>query len=369
MLTPLSATHLMGGEITYECIGPNRYRIRVKLYRDCSGIALENPITLRYSSTQCNVNASISLNRISVRDVTPTCPGGQSRCGGNGPYGWEEHVYEGILQFPAGCSDWTLWYTNCCRNSSITTGPADDYFTIYTNLNNTVAPCNNSPVFNNPPTAIACLGQRTCLNPGITDPDGDSLVFSLTYCRGSSPTGSVNYSGGFSGTNPLPTVGGTTVDPRSGTVCFTPSQLAIGVICIRVEEYRNGVKIGEYLRDMQVRVISCTNQLPTASGINGVPYDPNDANTYTLEVCATGANYCFDLNFSDPDPGQNLTVSWNNAIPGASFTVNNKITALRIRRRPSAGARPLRISGSMYLSLLCRMMPALSVASIATDMS
>lgn len=77
----------MGGEITYECIGPNRYRIRVKLYRDCGGVALENPITLGYSSSQCNVNSSISLSRVSAGDITPVCPGGQSRCGGNGPYG------------------------------------------------------------------------------------------------------------------------------------------------------------------------------------------------------------------------------------------------------------------------------------------
>ncbi|MCX7764725.1 MAG: hypothetical protein N2253_07540, partial [Bacteroidia bacterium] len=172
-----------------------------------------------------------------------------------------------------------------------------------------------------------CLNQRTCINPGVTDPDGDSLVFSLTYCRGVDPVSSVSYSGGYSGTNPLPTQGGTIVDSRTGTICLTPNQLAVGVVCIRVEEFRNGVKIGEYLRDIQVRVVSCSNQLPVASGINGVPYDPNDANTYTLEVCATGANYCFNINFSDPNPGQNLTVSWNNGISGASFVVNNNNTS------------------------------------------
>jgi hypothetical protein len=82
------ATHLMGGEITYDRVGPNQYRITVRLYRDCGGIALENPIVLDYASSQCNVSASISFSSISVRDVTPLCPGGQSRCGGNGPYGW-----------------------------------------------------------------------------------------------------------------------------------------------------------------------------------------------------------------------------------------------------------------------------------------
>ncbi len=280
---------------------------------------------LQYSSAACGVNASISLSRISAQDITPVCPGGQSSCSGRGPYGWEEHIYQGTLTLPPGCSDWVLWYSNCCRNSVITTGPADDDFTIYTRLDNTLAPCNNSPVFNNPPTALACLGQRNCINPGVTDPDGDSLAFSLTYCRSTDPWSSVNYAGGYSGTNPLPTAGGTTIDPRTGTICFTPSALAVGVVCIRVEEFRNGVKIGEYLRDIQVRVISCSNQLPVASGINGVPYDINNPPTYTIEICATGAPTCFDINFSDAD-GQPLTVSWNNGIPGASFTVNNNGT-------------------------------------------
>ncbi|MCX7764726.1 MAG: hypothetical protein N2253_07545 [Bacteroidia bacterium] len=52
-LSPLYATHLMGGEITYQCIGPNQYRIRVKLYRDCGGIELEDPILLSSVQRRC----------------------------------------------------------------------------------------------------------------------------------------------------------------------------------------------------------------------------------------------------------------------------------------------------------------------------
>ena len=31
----LSATHLIGGEITYSCLGDNQYEIQVVIYRDC----------------------------------------------------------------------------------------------------------------------------------------------------------------------------------------------------------------------------------------------------------------------------------------------------------------------------------------------
>ena len=31
----LNATHLIGGEITYTCLGGNQYEIKVVIYRDC----------------------------------------------------------------------------------------------------------------------------------------------------------------------------------------------------------------------------------------------------------------------------------------------------------------------------------------------
>ena len=41
-----NATHLMGGEITWECIkaGPDagKYIFTVKIYRDCQGVPLQN---------------------------------------------------------------------------------------------------------------------------------------------------------------------------------------------------------------------------------------------------------------------------------------------------------------------------------------
>ena len=37
ILTPLisKATHLVGGEMTYTCLGDNLYEIRLVIYRDC----------------------------------------------------------------------------------------------------------------------------------------------------------------------------------------------------------------------------------------------------------------------------------------------------------------------------------------------
>ncbi|HTN17541.1 MAG TPA: hypothetical protein VL092_07675, partial [Chitinophagaceae bacterium] len=31
------ASHIVGGEITYVCLGGNRYKITISIYRDCLG--------------------------------------------------------------------------------------------------------------------------------------------------------------------------------------------------------------------------------------------------------------------------------------------------------------------------------------------
>lgn len=51
---------------------------------------------------------------------------------------------------------------------------------------------------------------------------------------------------------------------------FTPGSTQIGLVAIRVDEFRNGVKIGSTIRDMQVIVINCgTNSTPSmANPIN-----------------------------------------------------------------------------------------------------
>ncbi len=335
----LYATHLMGGEIELICVNsttsPPTYRIRVRIYRDCSGISQPSTVTVRYQSSSCNVNQTITLNRTSITDFTPLCPGQQSRCvNSSSPnIGWEEHVYESAnIQLQA-CSDWVLSTTDCCRNSSITTGSNDEDFFIYAQVNTQAAPCNNSPRYNNRPAALLCNNQAFCFNPGVSDPDGDQLVFKLTHCRTTGVNTTVTYNsscnGTCSGLNPLPTSSGTSINSTNGTVCLTPNATAIGPVCLLIEEYRGGNKIGEYLRDMQIQVQNCTGNPPQASAINGTlftqPYNPSNPGTYTYVACVN-QNFCFNINFRDPD-NQNVTVLPPTGLPsGATWNVTGNGT-------------------------------------------
>ena len=78
----LSASHLMGGEITWQCAksGANagKVKFRTIIYRECGGISF-NQNTLVLSSN--SPAGSVTCTRVgSGNNVSPTCYNGQLAC-------------------------------------------------------------------------------------------------------------------------------------------------------------------------------------------------------------------------------------------------------------------------------------------------
>ena len=75
-LTPVKASHLEGGEITWECItsGPTQgmYIFTMRVYRDCNGV---NLTTASQNITVHNhpFIPSIQVDYISNTDISPIC--------------------------------------------------------------------------------------------------------------------------------------------------------------------------------------------------------------------------------------------------------------------------------------------------------
>ncbi len=312
------ASHSMGADLTYQCLSNNQYRLKLKFYRDCVGDPADNTETIEIDG--CGVSTSVTLNLVSATEVSQLCPGQQSTCNGGGLPGTEEYIYEGIVTLNTVCSNYQLFWYNCCRNGAITTldNAASEDLALNITLNNQVAPCNNSPIFNNLPTPYVCAGENVNYSHGVTDPDGDQLVFALVNCE--NYWGSVDYAQGFSGTNPLDTYNGVNINPNTGLITFRPSYAQQAVLCVRVREYRNGVLIGETIRDMQFIVENCNNNPPIAG-----PFVQTGNRTYT--ACGAGQNFCLTINGSDPNNGDNITMNWNNGIPGGTFNVAGNNTA------------------------------------------
>ncbi|HQV00761.1 MAG TPA: hypothetical protein PLO59_06345, partial [Bacteroidia bacterium] len=169
----------------------------------------------------------------------------------------------------------------------------------------------------NNPIGFACVNQPFNFNQGAIDADGDSLAYELDDPLTASGV-PCTFIAGLSKNNPfLTTATGTfTMDPVTGALSFTPNVSQVGVLAVKVKEFRNGNLIGYVRRDIQIIVSTCgNNNLPTASGFNG-------GNNFSLNICA-GQQTCATINSADADANQNVTMTWNNGIPSATFTTNN----------------------------------------------
>ncbi len=314
------ATHSAGSDIKYRCLGGLQYEIEVTFYRDCGGVAEPSSITVNCKSVAGNHNLNVTLNKVTGtngQEITVPCASSSSTCNGGTSTGIRQWVYRGTVTLPSARADWVFSYSVCCRNCSITTisNPCASNSNLYVEakLNNIVAPCNSSPTFSNIPIAFVCVGQNFNYNHGVLDPDGDSLVYSLITPK-TTATSNVSFIAPANVNNPIASSTPFTINSSTGDLNFTPSQIQIGVMAILVQEYRNNTLIGSVIRDMQVYTQACTNNLPTVSGING-------NSNFTLTACA-GQQICFTVNSIDPDATQNVTLTTNNGIPGATYTIS-----------------------------------------------
>jgi len=257
------ASHIAGGEITYECIGNNQYRIKFTFFRDCSGISLPSSVNIDvYNASQTRVQrVNLPLvNSTRVDGVSPSpCTVVPAVCMIVGEF-------EGIATLPPSPGGYRLAFDLCCRNSGIVNGPTGNAAYTTTIPDISLATCNNSAVFRDWPPVFLCLGEAFTFDHSATDADGDSLVYSLcTPYERIVPSTPYPFGAGYSATNPM---GGNAlgIDPVTGLLSVTPTRLGRHVVGVCVSEYRNGVLINTSTRDFQLNVVNCV-QLTTAAGL------------------------------------------------------------------------------------------------------
>lgn len=349
------ATHVMGADFEYQCLGKDSFYITIKVYKDCKGVNL-SPITLTVTPLSAGCSWSLSnasMTQVSCEDITPVCKKSCSKCdrqncnaygypnGSNAScsfqYGMEKVTFKYLLVFPSSinskCCKFRASYEQCCRNGQITTCCANENFFSYAEFDRCVKPCNSSPVLANDPVAILCVGNCICLNNGARDTaDFDSISYGLDKALSAFGT-SASYTSPYTWNNPLQYKGfpkqkpnpaqqcsGFVLDSVTGDLCFTPTQQQVSVLVVNIYEWRRDsttgkmVKIGTTRRDMQIIIMAgCTNKPPVIKG------------PFSQIVCA-GELVCFnDMEVNDPDlqNGQQkdtVRVRWNYGIPKATFS-------------------------------------------------
>ncbi|TVR80327.1 MAG: hypothetical protein EA409_07795 [Saprospirales bacterium] len=277
---PLQASHIVGGEITYRCLGDNNYEISMTLYRDCFyGVPyFDQPAFIGFFNQDNERVQEVGENgmlRMHVRNDDTLSPVLENPCYVIPPdVCVHTTTYLDTINLPFLEGGYTLVYQRCCRNQTILnildpdgTGGTYVGFISATAL----LDCNSSATFNEWPPFFICVNQPIDFDHAATDIEGDSLVYKLC-----------NPLGGDYRTNPRPVppfpppydtvewvsppyslenkLGGSDplrIDPETGFLTGTPPTIGQFVVGVCVEEYRDGEFINEVRRDFQFNVGVC----------------------------------------------------------------------------------------------------------------
>ncbi|MEM7105431.1 MAG: PKD domain-containing protein [Bacteroidota bacterium] len=272
----VNATHIVGGEITYNCLGNNQFRIIMSVYRDCftGGAGFDNPARLTVYGGD---NLVSPFNTYNVSPIIESIPPDVSNPCLEPPPNIcvEEGSYAITLTLPYNPDGYYLSYERCCRNPTINNIQAPNtvgatYSIFISDLAQTS--CNDSPVFNDFPPIVICNEQEIDFDHSATDAEGDSLVY--FFCApfiGATPTNpapnqaspppytEVSYvdppfNAQFPvGGNPL-----VTIDSTTGIITGIPQIQGQYVVGVCVEEYRNDTLLSRTQRDFQFNVTNCT---------------------------------------------------------------------------------------------------------------
>ncbi len=308
------ASHFVGGDMCFEQIGPNTFVITQRIFREyCNGNA-QAPTSVTptiYDNVTNAQQSTITLPRVSIDTVifgdacfTPT-----GLC-------VEIHTYRDTITLPNNPNGYYATDNSCCRNSAIT-NMAPNSATWQATIPDPALPGGNSnPKWGNyPADAYFCINQVKTIDLSCTDPDGDSLRYTLInpYNGGNTrPLPLLGYNAGYSQTNILGPGSLMIIDPATGIITARPGSAGIFVFSIRCDEYRNGVKIGESYIDLQYEALNCSIDQP--------PSFPPFPSITTLNFDANG---CFDVVATDPNPADTFYIEINsNAYPfGAVATL------------------------------------------------
>ncbi len=288
--TALHATHIRAGDITAVRTGTFTYCFTITLYTDTAPGNADSPqLTVSFGDG----SNLVAVPRTSFRNLPDEMFVGES-------------LYEICHTFPSG-GGFIVSFVEENRNAgvlNINNGASVNIpFSVQTFiLIDASVGLNTTPVFTVPPIDGGCVGQAFEHNPGSFDEEGDSLAFRFAIPRQSPNQQVPNYIsaadssfGGVEEDNPnIPA--GITIDERTGLIEWnSPGQAGEYNIAFVVEEWRNGVLIGEVVRDMQIIIGDCANRRPRLNVPPEQCVVANEDSTDNSNILA------FEVTATDPD--------------------------------------------------------------------
>ncbi len=288
----LKATHIVGGDMTYRCLGNNVYEIKLIMRRDCfqgaSNAQFDDPASIGlFDGTTHNLitdiigypdgqllipfNSSDTLNEFVHSD-----------CGViTGDVCVHTTMYIKTIFLPYRVTGYTFAYQRCCRNVTLDNivSPLNTGMTIVAELSGIAQlAANSSPQFGDYPPVYECVNKEIFFDHHATDEENDSLVYSLCtpYAGGTilhpkpQPPPEPPYDlvvwkppynlGNLLGGDPL------TIDPKTGIITGKPNSVGQFVVGICVTAYKRGTNFitGVTRRDFQFNIRLCRD-VPVAN--------------------------------------------------------------------------------------------------------
>ncbi|MEM8567780.1 MAG: hypothetical protein AAGF85_15065 [Bacteroidota bacterium] len=324
-------SHIVGGEFELIYQSGNTYRLNLIIYYDeingnPGARYAPQPVAWIYRKSDNMPMRTVNLPLISEEDVLYSIP----ECTDDNIVRTDRQVWSALIDLdPTLYNDpggYYISWQRCCRNYNINNIVSEDPNaggegsgqTFY--LEFPAVEQNGEPFINSSPQLFPPLSDYGCVNRFYfadftgTDPDGDSLVYSIVtplntpdatphpQPPSTAPYDLVRWTGGFSESNIM---GG---DPDisisdNGLLTVTPQLEGIFVFGVKCDEYRDGVKIGEVRRDFQMVVVDCPepgNQPDIDVTLeDGSPYSEGD----TLRF-ATDDTKCVTFDVEDSKGGK-----------------------------------------------------------------
>jgi gliding motility-associated-like protein len=328
------ASHIVGGEMIYDYLGGNNYRITLKVYRDCSSATLFDPsalITVIETNDIANNNrrlydigSPVTIRRIPPIINNPCVTPNSDVC-------VDEGIYTYTLNLPAIVGGYYIVYQRCCRNNGIDNLliPEDQGSTYYTKIPGSEdAVINSSPRFKDFPPIFLCSNLDFAFDHSAIDPDGDQLVYSLCppflgldqCCPGMAlpnpinclnppsscpqfasppPYLNVNFVSPYNGSYPIASNPSVNVNYLSGLLIGKPNLVGRFVVGVCVQEFRNGQLLGTHYRDFQFNIVPCEVTVISAIA-SDIHQCTGNAITFTNQTITNQGNIPYFWDFGEP---------------------------------------------------------------------
>ncbi len=340
------ASHISGGELYYEYLGPgsvdgtSKYKITMRLFRDCASsgqvLTAETVNIGIYNAGSLTQNATLSLPLqlpiSTIRLNTNAIP-----CLTNPPsVCFQVGIFSSTIELVDNNEGYVLSWLRCCRadglaNLSINTGVGATFTTGVPGKLLVPFGHNNSPQFAIKDTALVCKNKNFILDFGATDADGDTLTYSFcdAFSGGTAtdpnPGPAANLSLNplpyltptFSGNNPLGSA--VTINPTTGIITGVAPAAGRYVINVCVTERRNGVVINTHRKDFILAIGNCDFAAATPVALSGEPY------ISTLPYKYLSCND-FDVSFSNQNSSSTIqSALWDFGVQGVTTDTSTKI--------------------------------------------